>query len=136
MALPLSRSGECAASELASILAGTVMNQKTIPPAVASSAMASNNRRIGRAPGITGGNDQSVLLGSALLRLAIGVVAVSAGSAHVGKCHFEFIERLRLVLIVGDRFCEGCDLRVKVGLVFPNLRQGSGFLPRCRRRRE
>src|SRR5262249_54881855 len=145
MALPLSRSGACRASELASILAGTVMNQKRAPPATASTAMASSSRRMVRSTnlkdvalariaalrqkrgaGRCGDSFADAALNpsdkpSTLLRLAIGLVAVVAGGAHVGKCHLELIERLRLVLIVGDRFCEGRDLRLEVGLVLPNF---------------
>src|SRR5262245_41379152 len=158
MVLPFARSDWCAESALEGMVAGMVTIQKTRTAVIASKAVASNIRRIRQLPTENSfcadracasiareqayPHDRLALLNrerycpSALLRPAIGFMTVVAGIAHVGKCNFELLERARLVLVLSYCLCECCDLCLKVGLTFPNLRQGACFLSRRWRLRE
>src|SRR5436190_466732 len=145
--LPLARSGVCGESAPASIVLGMVITQNTIPPAITRSATRAPTRRITPPVTIWPAPDSSCCrppsarqreryLTSALLRLAIWLVAIVAGTADVGKCDLELVECLCLILIVVNGFLEGRNLRLEVGFGFPDFWQGSRILSRLRWLRE
>src|SRR5216684_2112343 len=163
MVLPFSRSGVRGSSALAGTVAGIVSIQKAAAPMTTTAMTASPNRRMQRgsrnAPATFGRalypawQRNAIALGArwrrrsqaaesteALFRLprrrgrlAIGLMAIAAGLAHLRERDLELVERLRLVFIVAHCLSEGSGLGVEVALGLPNLRQCPGLFSGFRR---
>src|SRR5215813_13957583 len=147
MVLPLARSGVWGASALAGTVAGMVTNQNTAAPPSTRISKAISRRRM-REKLQDRDSDSAARArryrlrlerparASALLRPAIGLVAVATSLTHLPERDLELIKRLRLVLVVGHDLAERGDLGLEVAFGLPNLRQRPGLLARLRRLRE